>query len=235
MGGGSGGPLETRCKRVTNNKQWAVSSIQPAATESNIQPTVLNILTLHFVPRVHGGEYYSKASPLGSIKASPDSGKVLILFDCNTYGETDSKPHLRVVPINRSSFDKLLKGVLQGRQHTSNPESMAVGDIYMCMDAGKERRRLFTNPLKVPTKGQQDPNRNVYSKIMLHCTEDSVRKRRGIRRGAVKLTQGIHILRNYSTTVVFNGSFCCILLRCCLFFFPSIIVLDMTCVFLFYN
>ena len=58
-----------------------------------------------------------------------------------------------------------------GRQQTDAPDFLAHGDIYMLLDAGKERKRLFTNPLRVPAKGKHDPNRSVYSKIMLQCTE----------------------------------------------------------------
>ena len=44
------GPLGTRSKEQSSNEQFAVSSIQPAAVDSNRQQTVTRILTLHFVP-----------------------------------------------------------------------------------------------------------------------------------------------------------------------------------------
>ena len=55
-----------------------------------------------------------KTSPLASVRSTPESGKVLVLFDCNVYGETDARPKLRVCPVGKPMVDKLLKGVLQG-------------------------------------------------------------------------------------------------------------------------
>ena len=55
-----------------------------------------------------------KASPLASVRSTPESGKVMILFDCNVYGETDAEPKLRVCPVGKPMVEKLLKGVLQG-------------------------------------------------------------------------------------------------------------------------
>lgn len=153
-----------------------------------------------------------KASPLGSVRACPDTGNVLILLDCNCYGETDSKPHLRQCPMPKAVFDKLLKGVIQGRYNVEEtPEQLHLGDIFLCFDAGKDRRRLFMKPLTVK-KGAKDPNRNAPFKIMLHCSEDSVRERRGRARGKVKCSQGIHVVTNRSTVIparsfkIHNGS-----------------------------
>ena len=47
---GGAGPLETRSKEQSSNEQLAVSSIQPAAVDSNRQQTVTRTLSLHFVP-----------------------------------------------------------------------------------------------------------------------------------------------------------------------------------------
>ena len=66
------------------------------------------------------------------------------------------------------------------------------------VDGGKDRARLFKKALEVKKVGK-DKLRNVYKRIMLHSSEESVRTRRGRNRGSVKLTQGIHIIRNNST------------------------------------
>ena len=52
------------------------------------------------------------------------------------------------------------------------------------IDGGKDRARLFKKALEVK-KGGKDKLRNVYKRIMLHSSEESVRTRRGarVRRG----------------------------------------------------
>ena len=47
---GGAGSLEIRSKEQSSNAQLAVSSIEPAAVDSNRQQAVQNPLTLHFVP-----------------------------------------------------------------------------------------------------------------------------------------------------------------------------------------
>ena len=141
-----------------------------------------------------------KASPLGTVQAAPESGNVLIMVDCNTYGETDSQPALRKCPMGKNVFDKLLKGVLEGRCGSAEPDKLQNGDIFMCVDAGKDRRRIFAKPLSVPRCGK-DPDRSSSRRIMLHCTEASVRARRGRPRGSVKLTQTVHMIMNVKTHI----------------------------------
>ena len=139
-----------------------------------------------------------KASPLGVVEASPQSGNVLVLFDCNTYGLSDSKPSLRQCPIAEKGWNKSLRAVLEARCGSEAPVHLKEGDFWLMIDGGKDRKRHFFRNLK-GAAGKKDAKRTVFQKITLHCTEKSVRKRRGRARGLVKVTQTIHIARNKAT------------------------------------
>ena len=123
------------------------------------------------------------------IRASPNC-------DCRCFTDRWGKPRL----FAHLGHAPGCADCIEGRHGPEMPDCLHQGDIYLFFDAGKDRRRIFTNALKVQ-KGAKDPQRNLQSKIMLYCTEASVRARRGRARGVVKLTQGIHIIRNQSTKI----------------------------------
>jgi hypothetical protein len=143
-----------------------------------------------------------KATPLATVRAADSSGPVMILMDCNVYGASDSNDKLRKCPMGKEIFQKLLKAVLHARQGDDEelPDKLQIGDIYVMLDGGKERVRLFQKPLQVKKTGK-DPDRNHHRKVVVHCTEASVRARRGRNRGNVKLTQTIHITKNIKTKI----------------------------------
>ena len=147
-----------------------------------------------------------EASPLALV-AGRDGAHVLILMDCNCFGESDSRPKTRSCPIGKQVFTKFTEATLQARQgiQAGNPlDYIQKGDVYFCIDGGKERRRQFTKSLNVKA-GPKDPKRNIFKRVTLHCTEASVRLRRGRARGQVKVTQSVYIMRSAATHVPSHG------------------------------
>ena len=117
-------------------------------------------------------------------------------------GEASSVPHVRKVPMSKDGFKKPLSALLTSRQ-CSEPAAIQVGDIYTRMDAGKDRKRVFTTPLKF--------GKPRFRSIVVHCTEDSARQR-GRKCRVLKLTQHFMMLYNPKTDIphreykVFSGS-----------------------------
>ena len=147
-----------------------------------------------------------EASPLALV-AGRDGAHVLILMDCNCFGESDSRPKTRSCPIGKQVFTKFTEATLQARQgiQAGNPlDYIQKGDVYFCIDGGKERRRQFTKSLTIKA-GPKDPKRNIFKRVTLHCTEASVRLRRGRARGQVKVTQSVYIMRSAATHVPSHG------------------------------
>jgi hypothetical protein len=81
------------------------------------------------------------ASPLANVKATPETGNVIVLMDCNTYGERDVQPDLRQRPIAVEVMKKLLRGVLIGRFGNVEPQHLRAGDVFICIDGGRDRKR----------------------------------------------------------------------------------------------
>ena len=75
---------------------------------------------------------------------------------------------------------------------------LAVGDIYMCFNGTKDRKRHFTKPLQVPLTGK-DPNRTQLQVVLVHMTEASWRSRRAKHTGRSRLTQQLYIAANART------------------------------------
>ena len=71
-----------------------------------------------------------QASPLGTVLATKDSGNVMILVDCNTYGETDVQPALRACPMGSKIFQQWFRAVLQARHGSDEPDQLHIGDIF---------------------------------------------------------------------------------------------------------
>ena len=82
--------------------------------------------------------------PLMSVKTSANSGKVMFLIDCNTYGETDSQPHLRACPMGKTIFEKWHRAILDARYGTPEPDHLKLGEVFCCIDGGKDRKRVAT-------------------------------------------------------------------------------------------
>ncbi len=140
--------------------------------------------------------------PLATVMASRESGNVMVLADCNTYGETDSRPDRRTCPIHKDKLDILLRAIVAARHGTDTPDELHIGDLYCCINAGKDRKRLFTKPLQNPNmKKGKDPNRFFTRSITLHVTEQSWRARRKRTRGQALLTQGIYLSANMQTFI----------------------------------
>jgi hypothetical protein len=99
-----------------------------------------------------------KANPLAMVEASRDSGNVMFLLDCNCWGETDHRPWIRKVPVHKHVFEKYFKSVLEARCGSPDPEHLLVGDIFVMVDAGKERKRLFTKNMQVQKTGYKEPS-----------------------------------------------------------------------------
>ena len=138
------------------------------------------------------------SAPLANVKATSQTGNVMILLDCNTFGETDVQPDVRACPINQEVFKKWTRGILQGRLGTADPEALGDGDIFICIDGGRDRKRVFLKHL-LNAKVGKDVKRTVCHTLMMHMTEKSWRQRRHHPHGRAHLTQQIHIAASAKT------------------------------------
>ena len=142
-----------------------------------------------------------KASALGTVLGSVETGHVLILFDANCWGETDSQPHIRRCPIHEKHIEKVCKAVLLARTGKVLPDHLPVGDLYCFFDGGVDRKRLFKKHLATNATAKKDPDRTIAKSVTVFVDEASLRSRRGTTRGSIKLTQGLHIFRNRNTVI----------------------------------
>ena len=142
-------------------------------------------------------------TPLSIVKASDESGNVLILWDCNTWGEADHRPDMRVCPIGKDRFDVMLRALIAARHGVENPDVLNHGELYLCVSGGKDRKRLFLKPIKNPAmtarKGKKDKSRLICRSSVLHISEKSWRARRKRARGQAKLTQALHLVATSQT------------------------------------
>eukprot|EP00973_Karenia_brevis_P077956 10829982-Karenia_brevis.AAC.1 len=140
------------------------------------------------------------ANPLFTVQPNLESGNVMILFDCNTFGVTDVQACKRVCPVGKDKIDIPVRALLKARQGTDEPAKLTVGDIYTCFDGGKDRKRLFVKPLKNPNmKSGRDRNRTFMRTLLMHVSEASWRARRQRFKGNAKLTQQVYMVGNIAT------------------------------------
>ena len=139
-----------------------------------------------------------KAASLSRVQ--PSSGNVLIIIDGNSYGVTDARPRWRHAPMGAEVFKKLVGSLAEARCGSAEPQHLNKGDLWVFVDSGLDRKRHFLKNLKVQ-QGARDPERNRERKFVLHCTEASVRERRGTVRGHVKCSQGVHLVHNALTAI----------------------------------
>ena len=124
----------------------------------------------------------------------------LILVDCNVFGESDSQPHLRMCPMSQDIFRKWLHSIRQARGAASETGPLPYGDIYLCFNGAKDRKRIFCKPLASPqAQGGKDPKRTVTQTVLIHMTEESWRERRGRHLGRSKLTQQAYVCASSAT------------------------------------
>ena len=141
--------------------------------------------------------------PLATVASTPQSGNVLIHMDCNSWGEASSAPSLRKVPMGKELYKRIYNAVQLARYGTDTPDKIQLGDIYSLVDANKDRRRLFTNAVKSKDSGAKEKDKR--RKLILYCTENSVKQRRkrvGNRR--VTCTQGLHLCYNKATPIPYR-------------------------------
>jgi len=98
-------------------------------------------------------------SPLAMLKPAKGNS-VLIMMDTNSYGESDTQPRHRACPIANDWFKKVLRAVRIAR--TGKDEGpLGPNEIYMCINAGKDRKRLFMKPLLTHDAKGKNPSRTV--------------------------------------------------------------------------
>jgi hypothetical protein len=141
-----------------------------------------------------------QASPLAMVKPSAETGNVMVLVDCNVYGETDHRPWLRKVPMAPVIFTRFFRCLLTAWHDTPEPECLRTGVIFVCISAGLERKRIFLKPLMNALKGK-DENKNKVRTLSLYLSERSVRTRKGRSRGTIKLAQQIYMVYNNKTKI----------------------------------
>ena len=143
-----------------------------------------------------------EATPLAMVRASQESGNVLILCDCNTWGSTDHRPDIRVTPIGKEKLDVPVRAIIASRHGVEDPGQLNFGDFYVMINGGKDRKRQWLKPLKNENIAQhkgKDKNRLVCRTTMVHCSEQSWRNRKKVSRGQAKLTQAMYTVSSAST------------------------------------
>ena len=139
-----------------------------------------------------------KTSVLATLK--PSAGATcLILIDCNVFGSSDTQPHLRMCPMSQDIFRKWLRAIRDARGAESETDPLNYGDLYLCFNGTKDRKRIFKKPLASSAVGGKDPSRTVLQTVLLHMTEESWRERRGRHLGRSKLTQHAYICATSKT------------------------------------
>lgn len=152
-------------------------------------------------PSIPGMIQELENTPLACVKASPETGKVLILVDCNVWGETDHRPRTRSCPIGKDKIENAIKAAIQARQGRSENqiETIQKGDIYMCIDGGKSRFRQFSKHLKAGDNKTKSVKRTIFKKCTLNISEHSWRARRSVKKGHATLTQGVYFAASAAT------------------------------------
>ena len=151
-------------------------------------------------PTVNGIKSSLEETPLAMVRASTESGNVIITYDCNTYGITDHRPDLRNTPIGKDRVDTLMKAVIAARHGVQDPASFHHGEVFVMVDGGKDRKRVLLNPLKNnKQKGGRDRNRVICRRIMFHASETSWRARRRRAHGTARLSQNVYLVASSST------------------------------------
>ena len=141
-----------------------------------------------------------KVSPLANVKPSAASGNVMILWDTNVWGESDCKPRNRVVAVSGKVFQVVNRGLLAGRCGTAEPDSLPVGELFVTINAGKDRKRIATKDLKCPATGGNGKTATEVKTLFFE--EQSWRDRKGgakRNRGRAFLTQHVYLSANVNT------------------------------------
>ena len=113
---------------------------------------------------------------------------LLVLVDCNVFGEADSQPRHRATSMKQDIFTKWLRSIRSARGG-SDDTPLRKDDLFLCFNATKDRKRIFSKPLQCPDKSKKDPERTVTCNIMLHFDDMSWRARRGRHSDRSNLTQ----------------------------------------------
>ena len=139
-----------------------------------------------------------KACPLATVEASRDSGHVLVLVDCNAYGETDVQPAARTCPMGANLFKQWMRSVLEARCGKDEPDALKAGDLFLSFSAGKDRKRFFSKPLQTAKVGK-DPERTFVRTFTLFLSEDSYKARRNRVHGHLRLSQQVYMVMSAAT------------------------------------
>lgn len=145
-------------------------------------------------------QQHFEACPLALVKPSNETGRVMILANCSTFGVPDVQANRRHCPIGKDKFEPCMKAII-GARHDGNPEPAKLkhGEIYV-MITPVERKTMFSRVLKnASMKSGKNKDRTHVRKKTLTITEASWRKRQQRRKGFAKLTQSIYIGGNWST------------------------------------
>ena len=142
-------------------------------------------------------------TPLAMVKGKPKEGqRVMILFDCNTYGITDVQAHLRHCPIGKDKLETAVKAVIAAR-HDGNPEPqyLNVGEMYV-MISPVDRKRAFVKAIKnvnMEKETKDKKNKIFVGDRTLTLDEELWRARKSIKQGMATLTQHSYIVCNKQT------------------------------------
>ena len=90
-----------------------------------------------------------RACPLGTLKGDP-TGLVLYHFDVKKYGESNTRPEIRIAPLRDALYHRLVTTVLKARADGPDaPAALRAGEVAVVVDGG---RRGNTSRLLAPWK-----------------------------------------------------------------------------------
>ena len=122
---------------------------------------------------VTGMKQQFEGCPLALVKPSSESGNVMVVIDCNCWGETDVQARKRACPIGKDKLDVVMRGLTSARYGTDEPEALQHGEIWCMLTGGKDRKRAFKkNVVNHKMKaGRANRNRIVVKQMMPPCTQ----------------------------------------------------------------
>ena len=127
------------------------------------------------------------------------------------YGLTASMPSVRKCPVTKEQLKALVDPIMAVRstpEHDSNG-TLPVGDVYCCIDAGRNRRNMFQGLLRGrnrhhPTKAHE--GKTLFKDVIIAKSAESLLARTKRPRGhaQLKLTENMLLCFNGGSTIEYR-------------------------------
>ena len=74
--------------------------------------------------------------------------------------------------MSQDIFRTRLRSIRQARGAAPETDPLPYGDIYLCFNGAKDRKRIFCKPLASPqAQGGKGPTRTVTQTVLIHMTD----------------------------------------------------------------